>query len=183
MKPGTGSRRNLATTKASQSSGHCSDHLTQFTGAEAGSLSVSPTSHQSGLLSFAHFLLSIAKEPSVKDPKLGWGDFGPRYLFLFPVWWLEFYLLSLLLFVCVFVLFGLILRGSFPYVAWLSQISLCKTHRHPTVSASWVLGKRHSSQYPGFHYLSLLSNRSMGNGWPKSVLSGCQDSGYDTNNP
>ena len=85
MKPGTGSRRNLAPTKASQSSGRCSDHLTQCTGAEARSLSVSPTSHQSGLLSFAHFLLSIAKEHSFEDPKLGWGDFGPHYLFLFPV--------------------------------------------------------------------------------------------------
>ena len=85
MKPGTGSRRNLAPTKASQSSGRWSDHLPQFPGAEAGSLSVSPTSHQSGLLSFAHFLLSIAKEHSFEDPKLGWGGFAPHYLFLFPV--------------------------------------------------------------------------------------------------
>jgi hypothetical protein len=35
MKPGTGSRRNLAPTKASQSSGHSPDHLTGDTGAEA----------------------------------------------------------------------------------------------------------------------------------------------------
>ena len=71
MKPGTGSRRNLAPTKASQSSGHCSDHLTQCTGAEAGLLSVSPISHQSDslVLHTSCFLL----QRNTHSRTLSWG--------------------------------------------------------------------------------------------------------------
>ena len=45
---------------------------------------------------------------------------------------------------------------------------------------SWGKGTHHHTR---LSLLLLLSNRSMGNGWPQSRLSGCQNPGSVTNNP
>lgn len=63
----------LAPTEAPQRFGLSSDDLTGDPGAEAMTAQCGPDLASLRMLSFAHCLLSMAKEPSCEDPECGVG--------------------------------------------------------------------------------------------------------------
>ena len=114
MKPGTGSRRNLAPTKASQSSGHCSDHPQDAQARRLGrSVGAQPPINQDCLvLHISCFLL----QRNTHSRTLSWGGVA-----LHPIICSSFQCpdLNYIFFLCyfLFVCFSWILREPFPYVA------------------------------------------------------------------